>query len=148
MELELVEDAGSECELGGSGAVDQHVLVARSLLGPGHRRRDVVDVGDQRPLRYVDAGLVAGEDEDRHAVVVVATPAARGLEGPPAGDDRAGGHELVDDLAVDGPRTADGFEVDVAVRHCPLVQAVAAVAESVSGSFVGPAMNPSRDMDM
>ena len=26
MDLELVEDAGSECELCGSGAVDQHVL--------------------------------------------------------------------------------------------------------------------------
>src|SRR5207247_5766842 len=30
MDLELVEDAGRECELRGSGAVDQHVLVARS----------------------------------------------------------------------------------------------------------------------
>ena len=33
MELELVEDAGRERELGDAGAVDKHVLVARSLLG-------------------------------------------------------------------------------------------------------------------
>ena len=38
MDLELVEDAGGECELRGSGAVDQHVLVARSLLGLGSSR--------------------------------------------------------------------------------------------------------------
>jgi hypothetical protein len=37
VELELVEDAFSECELRGPGAVDQHVPVARSLLGLGHR---------------------------------------------------------------------------------------------------------------
>src|SRR5437773_2170553 len=47
VELELVEDAGGKCELGGSGAVNEHVLVARRLLGPGHRVRDVVHVGDQ-----------------------------------------------------------------------------------------------------
>jgi hypothetical protein len=32
IDLKLVKDAGSERELRGSGAVDQHVLVARSLL--------------------------------------------------------------------------------------------------------------------
>src|SRR5688500_17577312 len=32
MDLEFVEDAGRECELGGSGAVDEHVLVARGVL--------------------------------------------------------------------------------------------------------------------
>jgi hypothetical protein len=47
MEVELVADAGGECELRGSGAVDQHVLVAPSLLGLGHRGADVVYVGDQ-----------------------------------------------------------------------------------------------------
>src|SRR5215203_1614601 len=50
MELDLVEDAGSERELRGSGAVDQHVLYARSLVGLGHRTRDVGHIGDQRPL--------------------------------------------------------------------------------------------------
>ena len=33
MELELVEDAGGKSELGDSGPVDEHVLVARGLLG-------------------------------------------------------------------------------------------------------------------
>ena len=55
--LDLVEDAGGKCELRGSGAVYQHVLVARSLLGGGHRSRDVVHVGDQRPLSQWDCQL-------------------------------------------------------------------------------------------
>ena len=92
MDLELVEDAGGERELRDRGAVDQHVLVARRPLGLCHRGPDVVHIGDERPLPDVDAGLVAAEDADRHAVVVVAAPAASGLEGPPAGDDRPGGH--------------------------------------------------------
>ena len=75
MELELVEHAGSERELGGPGAVDQHVLVARRLLRLTHRARHVAHVADQRPLCPA-LGLLAGEDEDRHAVVVVAVPAA------------------------------------------------------------------------
>src|SRR4029453_9564396 len=106
VELELVEDPGSERELRGCGAVDQHVLAARSLLRPGDRGLDVGHVGDQWPLSDVDARLPPAEDEDRHAVVVDTAPAARGLEGPPAGDDRPGGHELVDDLAVHTRRAA------------------------------------------
>ncbi len=141
MELELVEDTGCNCELRRSGAVDQHVPVARGLLGPSHRTRDVAQVGDQRPLPQI-GGVVAGEDEDRRAVVVVAAPATGRLEGPPTGDDRAGGHQLVHDLAVDAARTADGFEVDVAVLHRPLVQAVSAVAEAVVRSLIRPGDEP------
>jgi hypothetical protein len=138
MELEFVEDAGGRCELGGSGAVDEHVLVGRRLLGLVIAVVMSLTLGDERPLRYVDAGLVAGDDEDRHAVVVVAAPAARRLERPSTGDDRAGGHELIDDLTIDGARTADGLEIDVAVRHRPLVQAVPAVAEGVVRSLIVP----------
>src|SRR5438046_10458900 len=105
MELELVEETGSERELGGSGAVNQHVILARRALGLGHRALDVVHISDQRPLAHVDARLAAAEDPDRHAVVVVAAPAARRLEGPPAGDDRAGSTDLVKKLAVDACRT-------------------------------------------
>ena len=79
---------------------------------------------------------MAGEDEDRDAIVVVATPAARGLECSPAGDGCAGGHELIDDLAVDAAPAADRVEVDLAVRHQPLVEAKAPVAEPVAGRFV------------
>ena len=50
MDLDLVEDAGGERELRGSGAVDQHVLVARNLLGLGHRGPDVGHIVNQRPL--------------------------------------------------------------------------------------------------
>ena len=78
VELELVEDAGGQSELRGCGAVDQHVLVARRVLGLSHRARHVIHVCDQRPLADVDAGLVAAQDPDRHAVVMVAAQ-------PPAG---------------------------------------------------------------
>ncbi len=44
VELELVEDTGGKSELCGSGAVDEHVLVTRSLLGPSHRSRYVVHI--------------------------------------------------------------------------------------------------------
>lgn len=79
--LELVEDAGRERKLGDCGAVNKHVLVARSLLGLGHRGFEVGHVGDERPLADVDAGLPAAVDEDWDAVVVVA-PAAGRLEVP------------------------------------------------------------------
>src|SRR5918999_3320220 len=56
VELDLVEDSGGERELRGSGAVDQHVLVARSLLCLSHCGRDVVHIGDQRPLPQIGGG--------------------------------------------------------------------------------------------
>jgi hypothetical protein len=119
MYLELVEDAGSERELRGSGAVDQNVLVALSLLGLGHRGPDVGRVGNQRPLPRLAAGLPPGEDEDREAVVVVAAPVVRELEGPPAGDDRPGGLHLVFDLAVDSRQTT-GELVDAGTSPAPI----------------------------
>src|SRR5829696_7602496 len=136
MELDLVEDAGSERELPGSGAVDQHVLYARSLLGLSHRTRDVGHIGDQRPLPHI-IGVVEGEDKDRHAIVVVAAPAISRLEGPPAGDDRAGRHELVEDLAVDAAQTAGGLGV-IGARRRPIVQAFPAVTQAVGRSLIGP----------
>jgi hypothetical protein len=62
--------------------VHHHVAVARG--GPG-LLGGVFDVGDElraarRNISVVD---VAGEDEDRHAVVVVALPAPGQLEGAP-----------------------------------------------------------------
>ena len=67
--FELVEDAGSERELRGSGAVDQHVLVARSPLGLGHRGADIVHVGDQRPLPRFAVGLTSWRSAERRASV-------------------------------------------------------------------------------
>ena len=107
MELDLVEDAGRERQLRYPGAVDEHVLVACGLLDSIHRGRDVVNGSDQRPLPNVDTRLPPVEDEDRYAVVVVAAPAARRLEGSAASDDGSGGHELVPDGAVD-PRWTGG----------------------------------------
>src|SRR5262245_7551918 len=143
MELDLVEDAGREPELRGSGTVDEHVPVARGLLGSIHRIRDVVHVRDPRPLLQFGR-IVACEDEDRHAIVVVAAPTARRLEGPPAGDDRSGRHELFDDLAVDTARTPSGLEVvnAAATPQCPIVQTFPAVTQAVVRPLVGPGDEP------
>src|SRR5919198_140806 len=65
--LDLVEDAGGERELRGSGAVDEHLLVARSLLGRSHRLLDVAHVRDQRPVRLVGVGFTAGGKEEGDA---------------------------------------------------------------------------------
>ena len=46
------------------------------------------------------------------------------------------------------PPAAGDLAVAVATREDPLVQAVAAVAEPVARSRLGPAMKPSSDMDM
>src|SRR6266566_1157607 len=83
MKLELVEDARRECKLGDCGAVNKHVLVARSLLCLAHRGFDVGHVSDERPLADVNAGLPAAVDEDWDAVGVVATAAPGRREGPP-----------------------------------------------------------------
>src|SRR5207302_11050288 len=69
-------------------------------------------------------------------------PGARRLEGPPAGDDRAGGHELVEELAVDARRTADSLVVGIGIRQEPLVEAVPAVAEAVVRSLIGSGDEP------
>jgi hypothetical protein len=142
MELELVEDAGGECELSGSGPVDEHVLFSGGLLGPSHRGRDVVHVGDQRHLRELGGRLVPAEDEDRHAVVVVAAPPTGRLEGPAPGDGRPGGHEFVHDLAVDTARPADGIDVDIAAGRQPVVQPEPTVAEAVARPRVWPGDEP------
>jgi hypothetical protein len=81
MDLELVEEAGHDGELRDSGALDKHVPEVRGPLGLGQRDRDVIHVGDVRPVADIDAGLTPAEDPDRHAVVMVAVPPARRLKG-------------------------------------------------------------------
>ena len=132
--------ASASCAI--AGAVDQDVPVPGGLLGRGHRRRHVVHVGDQRPLLDLARGLVAGENEDRDAVVVVAAPIARRLDRSAAGDDRPGGHELVDHLAVDVPQAARLPEKPHSCRRSP------PSPSPLSVRSLGPAMNPSRDIDM
>jgi hypothetical protein len=138
VDLDLVEDAGRQRELGDPGAVDQHVLVTCGALGLGHRGRDVVRVGDQRPPAGVCVGLAAHGDEDRHAVVVVAVPVAGGLDRAAAGDDRPRRHELVHHPAVGAAEIHELPDTGVGVRQGPLVEAVAAVAEAVVDALVGP----------
>src|SRR3954451_10824475 len=82
---------------------------------------------------------MAGQDEDRHAIVVVAAPAASGLERAAAGDNRPSRHELIDDLAIDAPGTAWNTILDgLGTGKDPLVEAVTAVTEPVARSGVGP----------
>lgn len=96
MDLELVEHGG-ECELRGSGAMDQYVLLTGRLLGLGHRGLDVGDVRNQWPLCSLAIGLMTWEDEDRYTVVDPG-PNHRDVEGSPTGDDCAGGHDLTPEV--------------------------------------------------
>jgi hypothetical protein len=82
---------------------------------------------------------MAAEDEDRHAVVVIAAPATRWLESSSAGDDGAGGHQLVEHMAVDARRASgNAVSLGIRIREEPIVQAFAAISEPVVKSFVGP----------
>ena len=138
----LVEDAGGQCELCGPGAVHEHVLVARGLLGLAHRGRHVGHVGDQRPVGSVSAPA-AGEDEDRHAVVVVAAPTVGGHEGPPARDHRPGGHTSWRTWPL--TRVPTGGSHLVGARPAgerPIVEALPAVAEPVARPLVRPGDEP------
>ena len=78
--------------------------------------------------------------------VVVAAPLARVVEHAPADDRRTGRHHLGEHLAA-GPRR---LEVRIPADRIaePLVQALTATAEALAGVVVGPAINPSSDMDM
>jgi hypothetical protein len=76
-----------------------------------------------------------GQHEDRDAVVVIAGPAAREVEGTPTGDHRSGGHQLVEHDcvgSVDGPvRT----RIHAAGTQ-PVMQPLSVDAESVIQSVV------------
>src|SRR3712207_6857047 len=69
-------------------------LFPYTTLFRSHRGGDVAHVAHVRRPGGRVVGLAAGEHQDRHAVVVVARPAARDVEGAAADDDRAGAHEL------------------------------------------------------
>jgi len=99
MDLHLVEQPGPQRRLRRAGTVHHHGAIARR--GPGLLSA-VFDVGDElrtarRNISVVDA---MGEDEDRHAVVVITLPAPGQLEGAPAGDHRACRHEVAEHLSV------------------------------------------------
>ena len=139
MELELVEDAGGERELRDAGAVDEHVLVARGSLGLGHRGRDVVDVGDQRPLRRSLSG-------SRRLRMKIGTPSWWSPPQPPAGS------------KVPRPATTAPVDMNSSMTW-PLTPATRSDGahscrrwppspSPLSTVSLGPAMNPSRDMDM
>src|SRR5439155_3600448 len=78
VDLDLIEDARGESELRRSSPVHQHVLVAGGFLGALGRRGHVRDVGDERVRRVTR--YAAGEDEDRHAVMMIAGPGAGEVE--------------------------------------------------------------------
>lgn len=99
VDLHLVDLPGSEKRLGRARAMDHDRPIpcgCASLTGA------VVDVGDESRVAgwHVPVVHLVGEDEDRHAVVVVALPAPGEFEGPPAGDHRAGRQCLAVDLAA------------------------------------------------
>jgi hypothetical protein len=95
MDLHLVEQPCQQQRLRRAGTVHHHGTIARRGPGPPGA---VFDVGDEpraarRDISVVDA---MGQDEDRHAVVVITLPAPGQLEGAPAGDHRACRQELAE----------------------------------------------------
>jgi hypothetical protein len=113
--------------LGGAGPVHQHGPIARR--GPGQLRA-LLDVGDEPGAARRDVALVdvPGEDEDRHAVVVVALPPPGELERAPAGDHGPGRQCLAEDLTV----RAVGHPVVEPVEQPPAV-----ATELLAGTVVG-----------
>jgi len=89
MDLHLVHLPGSKKRLGRPRPMDHDGPVpggGASLTGA------FLDVGDETRVTgwHVPVIHLVGEDEDRHAVVMVALPAPREFEGPSAGNHRAG----------------------------------------------------------
>jgi hypothetical protein len=99
MDLHLAEQPRPQQRLRRAGTVHHHVATAR--CGPGPLGA-VFDVGDELRAARRDICVVEimGEDEDRHAVVVITLPAPGQLEGAPAGDHRACRHGLAEHLSA------------------------------------------------
>lgn len=89
VQFEFVELAGRQQRLRGARAVDQHGPIARRLSG---LRGTHVDVGvELRAARWLVARVdVVRQHVDRHAVVMIAVPAAGQLERAASGDYGAG----------------------------------------------------------
>jgi hypothetical protein len=129
MDLQLVEHAGLERPLRRIPAEHNDVALAGGGLRLRHRALDPVgDVGDERVVRDRRAGRPVAGDEDRDAVLVTA-PVVDLLDGPPAGDDRAGRQGLGDELLGGSGLRVQRPVLAVAV---PLVQSHEAVAAGVA----------------
>lgn len=99
VDLHLVDLSGSEECLGRARPMDHD----RPVPGGGASLTGAfLDAGDETRVagRHVPVIHLMGEDEDRHAVVMVALPAPGEFEGPSAGDHRAGRQRLAVDLAA------------------------------------------------
>src|SRR5207245_4288632 len=121
----------------GDRPVDEHVLGAGSVLGIAGCGMMVADIVRGRPFGRRRGCRVAAEDVDGYAVVVVASPALGGVEGPTSGDHGTGGHGLVYDLAVDASLSPNGFlRVVPNALEDPFMQPLAAVAETIVRAFV------------
>ena len=99
VDLHLVHVPGPEERLGRARPMDHDRPVPGGRAG---LTGAVLDVGDESRVArwHVPVVHLVGEDEDRHAVVMVALPAPGEFEGPTAGDDRAGRQRLAVHLAA------------------------------------------------
>ncbi len=99
VDLHLVQLPGPEQRLGRPRPMDHD----RPVPGGGANLTGaVLDIGDETRVTgwYVPVVHLVGEDEHRHAVVMVALPAPREFEGPSAGDHRAGRQRFTVDLSA------------------------------------------------
>jgi uncharacterized membrane protein YbhN (UPF0104 family) len=127
VQLHLVELPRAHQRLRGAGPVHHDVAVPGRRAGHGRGLVRVRGVDDAARWRVV--GDLAGQDDDRDAVVVVPAPAPGQLEGAATGEHRARRHRL----GVDLPARA---RVQAAVE--PVEQSVPAAAQRVVGTVVRP----------
>jgi len=136
--------------------MDQHVSAAGGGLGVVDCLLKVADVVDEGVIGELGRGGVPAQNEDRDPGMVVAAPAASGLDRAPTGEHRPGRHQLRPHLTVRPrqmpadcsgvvhptlaePHIGTRFRVHgYALAEHPLVQPLAAVAETVVGPHVGP----------
>src|SRR5215217_3456385 len=95
LDVDQIKHPCLQAFLRGAGTVQHYVAVAGCCFGLLHARLDAVgDVVD--PLERVLLRWLVRWNEDRHAVVVVATPVAGEVPGPSPGDYGAARHRLVE----------------------------------------------------
>jgi hypothetical protein len=143
LDFEHVQDPCPQAFLRGVCTMQHDVAIPGSRFGLLDARFDAV--GDETHITRVSTtGCSTCRDEDRHAIVMIAAPVVDEVSGSSTGEHGTGGQHLVEHCLtrlIAGP-VATGFFSAVAQ---PFVQPVALCADLVSA---GPAMYPSRDIDM
>ena len=146
VDLDLVEEPGPKHALRDPGPMHEYAPVARRVPGPADRLGEVAQVRDVRVVRERRRRLVPADDEDGHSIVVVALPPPAGSKVPlPA---RTAPVDMKSSMAA---RSASSSRSAADSMSPPPTQSWSRSPPSprpLPGPAFGPAMKPSRDIDM